>query len=104
MNKALMNKVQRILEAEQSVKADAGFGYMLAAIASEEPSMLDDMVPEERKALYEFVWKIEDAFIAETIANKYGSRVLLEGLFLLAFEVGWKAGERNATSLLVPHQ
>lgn len=95
MRKNLWENARRILEEEEGVPFDEEYLRRLDNHAAYGEKVVEDLLPGERKALYEFIWKAESMFLGEVLANRLSSRTLLEAFFMLAFEVGVRVGKET---------
>lgn len=95
MKKSLLDKVKRMLDEERDVQPDVALLTALDSFAADESHPLEDMPPQERRAIYEFVWKSKSVFLAEVLRSAMSSDILIEAMFVLMLEVGYRWGLRG---------
>lgn len=89
MKRSLQRRIQEHIDMEQQVPTDHELLSKLDEFAAEDTEYWQ-FEPEKRNALNAFFTEIHDLMLVEIVSGNYGASVIIDSLFILCFEVGYK--------------
>lgn len=91
MRRQLMQRIAQALMEEEAHEPDMVLLDRLRILSAEE-TVYFDLPPEQRRALNVWFSEVRDLLLQELLAGNFGSQILVDTFFILAFEVGYKLG------------
>lgn len=92
MNKSIEKRIREFVEQENKVTVNVELQNRLQRYLAAD-TLYWQWPAEQRKAINEFLRIIVDEYVRSTLSDEYGAMIVLEGLVVTAFEVGYRFGK-----------